>query len=321
MNQFVFDFEKPIIELEDKIKDMKRLAIEEGVDISDEIAQLEQKASTLREDVYSNLTAWQRVQLARHPRRPFTLDYIERITTKFQEVHGDRLYADDHSLVTGFGEIDGRRVAIIGHQKGRGTKQNLYRNFGMPNPEGYRKAMRVMKLAEKFSIPIITFVDTFGAYPGLGAEERGQAEAIARNLYEMTTLKTPILTLVIGEGGSGGALAVSVADRIIMLEYSIYSVISPEGCASILYRDATMADKAAEALRLTAPDLMEFGIVDEIVPEPKGGAHQDWEKTAEYLKAAIIRNLDELQSVPPEELIDGRIEKYGKIGYYDEVTE
>lgn len=318
MREFVFDFEKPIVELEKKIGEMKDLAESGAVDITEEVSQLEAKAEKLREDIYSNLTRWQRVQLARHPKRPFTADYLERITDSFQELHGDRMFRDDPSIISGLGSIGGRKVAIIGHQKGRGTKQNLYRNFGMPHPEGYRKALRIMKLAEKFNRPIITIIDTPGAYPGLGAEERGQAEAIARNLFEMSKLTVPVVAIVIGEGGSGGALALGVADRVLMLEYSIYSVISPEGCASILYRDAAQADKAAEALKLTAPDLKELEIIDEIISEPSGGAHRDWDSAATSVKEALIRRLDELSEIPVDELAPSRVDKFSKIGFFEE---
>ncbi|MBD3165629.1 acetyl-CoA carboxylase carboxyltransferase subunit alpha [bacterium] len=318
MREFVFDFEKPVVELERKIAEMRKLSEDDGVDISEEIVQLEEKAHTLRQEVFSSLTRWQKVQLARHPNRPYTLDYIAGMTERFQEIHGDRTFADDHAIVSGFGTIQGWNVAIIGHQKGRGTKQNLYRNFGMPHPEGYRKALRVMKLAEKFNRPVITLVDTPGAYPGLGAEERGQAEAIARNLFEMSRLQVPIITVVIGEGGSGGALALAVADKVIMFEYSIYSVISPEGCASILYRDAAMADRAAESLRLTAGDLKELGIADTILPEPTGGAHQDWETAIGAAKKAIVEALEDLNAYTVDELIDRRVAKFGDMGYFED---
>ena len=318
MKDFVFDFEKPIVELETKISEMKELGVDGGVDISEEIEQLENKAVKLREEIYSNLTRWQRVQLARHPNRPYTLDYIERIADSFQEVHGDRLYRDDHAIISGLAMVGGKAIALIGHQKGRSTKENLYRNFGMPHPEGYRKALRVMKLAEKYSRPVVTLIDTPGAYPGLGAEERGQAEAIARNLFEMSLLRVPIIALVIGEGGSGGALALGVADRIVMFEYAIYSGISPEGCASILYRDASLANRAAEALRLSAPDLLELGIVDELLPEPEGGAHRDWDAAALTVREAVLRHIDELSGFSPEELVEKRIEKYGRMGVFEE---
>ncbi|MDP8205817.1 MAG: acetyl-CoA carboxylase carboxyltransferase subunit alpha [Candidatus Electryonea clarkiae] len=318
MNKFVFDFEKPIVELENKIQEMHELAADGKVDISTEIDQLEEKAEKLRDEVYSNLNRWQRVQIARHPRRPYTLDYIERITDSFQELHGDRLYRDDRAIVAGLATIDSVPLAIIGHQKGRGTKLNIFRNFGMPHPEGYRKALRVMKLAEKFGLPIVTLIDTPGAWPGLGAEERGQAEAIARNLFEMSTLRVPIISVVIGEGGSGGALALGVTDRIIMLEYSVYSVITPEGCASILYRDANLANKAAEALRITPTDLQELEIIDEIIDEPVGGAHHDWDFVASNVKKSIICKLEELKKIDIDELIEERIDKYGNIGFFDE---
>ncbi|MCB2198523.1 acetyl-CoA carboxylase carboxyltransferase subunit alpha [bacterium] len=318
MKDFVLHFEKPIVELENKILEMRELAKSGDVDISEEIQQLEQKAVKLREEVFSNLDRWQRVQLARHPKRPYTLDYIEQMTDWFQEIHGDRNFRDDPSIVAGLGQIDGRDVAIIGHQKGRSTRENLHRNFGMPHPEGYRKALRVMKLAEKFNRPVLTLIDTNGAYPGLGAEERGQAEAIARNLFEMSQLTVPVVSVVIGEGGSGGALALGIADRLLMLEYAWYSVITPEGCASILYRDATLAYKAAEAMRLTANDLLELGVVDEILPEPFGGAHRDWKTTADTVRTAISKQFKQLEKLKPETLINRRIDKYGKIGVFEE---
>jgi acetyl-CoA carboxylase carboxyl transferase subunit alpha len=318
MKDFVLSFEKPIVELEKKIEEMRQLSSSGEVDIGEEISQLEGKAHRLREEIFSSLNRWQRVQLARHPNRPYTLDYIERVMDRFQEVHGDRAYADDHAIITGLGRFRGRDVAVIGHQKGHSTNENLKRNFGMPHPEGYRKALRVMKLAEKFGRPVLTFIDTQGAYPGLGAEERGQAEAIARNLFEMSRLRVPVVTVVIGEGGSGGALAIGIADRVLMLEHAYYSVITPEGCASILYRDATLADRAAESLRLTAPDLKELGVVDDIVPEPFGGAHRDWDGAAEKLADAVQRHLDELVKQEPDDLVEGRVEKYAGIGVYED---
>ena len=318
MKDFVLHFEKPIVELENKILEMRELAKTGDVDISEEIQQLEQKAVKLREEVFSNLDRWQRVQLARHPKRPYTLDYIELMTDWFEEIHGDRNFRDDPSIVAGLGKIDGRDVVIIGHQKGRSTRENLHRNFGMPHPEGYRKALRVMKLAEKFNRPILTLIDTNGAYPGLGAEERGQAEAIARNLFEMSKLTVPVVSVVIGEGGSGGALALGIADRLLMLEYAWYSVITPEGCASILYRDATLAYKAAEAMRLTANDLHELGVVDEILPEPFGGAHRDWKVTADTVRAAVSKHFKQLEKLKPETLVNKRIDKYGQIGVFEE---
>jgi acetyl-CoA carboxylase carboxyl transferase subunit alpha len=318
MRDLVFDFEKPIVELEKKIAEMRELSADGEVDISDEINQLETKAEKLREEVYSNLSRWQRVQLARHPNRPFTLDYISLIADRFQELHGDRNFRDDHAIIAGLGSIGEHDVAIIGHQRGRTTRENLDRNFGMPHPEGYRKALRVMKVAEKFNRPIITLIDTNGAYPGLGAEERGQAEAIARNLFEMTNLRVPTIAVVIGEGGSGGALAISVTDRILMLENAIYSVITPEGCASILYRDAALANKAAEALKLTAADHKQIEVIDEMISEPLGGAHRDWEVTANSLREAVLRHLSEIIEVDPDERIEQRIQKYAGIGFLEE---
>jgi acetyl-CoA carboxylase carboxyl transferase subunit alpha len=318
MAQFIFDFEKPIVELEKKIEEMKEYAFVENVEMTEEIARLEAKAQKLRQDIYDKLSRGQRVQLARHPQRPFTLDIIERIINNFIELHGDRLYADDPAIVAGIGELDGIRVAIVGHQKGRSTKEKLYRNFGMPNPEGYRKALRIMRLAEKFKIPVISFIDTPGAYPGIGAEERGQAEAIARNLFEMSHLRVPILIVVIGEGASGGALGIGVGDRIIMLDNTWYSVISPEGCAAILWRDSSKSNEAADAMKVTANDLHEMGIADEIIQEPVGGAHRDHDKTAQILKENIVRHLQELQQLPVDELIEKRVEKYRVMGEWGE---
>jgi acetyl-CoA carboxylase carboxyl transferase subunit alpha len=318
MEGHVLEFERPIVELERQIREMKSLSSSGSVDLTEEISRLERKVEKMRADVYSKLTRWQKVQLARHPNRPYTLDYINRICSRFMELHGDRLYRDDPSIVAGLGHIDNRSLAIVGHQKGRGTKENLARNFGMPHPEGYRKALRVMNLGAKFQLPVLTLVDTPGAYPGLGAEERGQAEAIARNLFEMASLPTPILTIVIGEGGSGGALAISVADRILMLEHSIYSVISPEGCASILYRDAGQASKAAEALKLTSGDLLDLGVIDAIIPEPLGGAHRDPDAVAETLKTEIAKYIQELEDTPIEDLLQTRVDKYRKIGVWKE---
>lgn len=314
---FVLEFEKPIVELEHKIAEMRALAESSGMgNLSVEIDRMQKKAVRMREEVFSKLSRWQKVQLARHPRRPYTLDYIDRLCSHFLELHGDRCFADDRALVSGIGEMDGKSVLIMGHQKGRGTKENIYRNFGMANPEGYRKAVRHLALAQKFKIPVVTFIDTPGAYPGLGAEERGQAEAIARSLYEMARLNVPIITFVIGEGGSGGALAISVADRIFMLEFSIYSVISPEGCASILYRDAGQAPQAAEALKLTAEDLLELGIIDGIIPEPAGGAHENYDEIAARVKERILTTLPELQATSPEKLLESRHKKYERIGFY-----
>jgi len=318
MSGIILDFEKPIVELEKKIQEMKDISAANGMDLSGEIKSLEAKLEKLIKKIYSNLTRWQRVQLARHPARPYTLDYISRICSEFIEVHGDRFFGDDKAIVTGFGVIDDFKVVIIGQQKGRSTKENLYRNFGMPHPEGYRKALRVMKLAEKFNKPVISFIDTPGAYPGIGAEERGQAEAIARNLFEMSRLRVPILIVVIGEGASGGALGIGVGDRILVMENTWYSVISPEGCASILFRDASKAPIAAEAMKVTAYDLGELGIADEIIPEPIGGAHRDYDMAAKYVKETIVRHLRELLQIPVDELVERRIHKYGMMGSWDE---
>ena len=314
----ILEFERPVVELERQIEEMKSLSSSGSVDLSDEISRLERKAEKLRSEVYSNLNRWQKVQLARHPKRPYTNDYIERICLDFMELHGDRMFRDDPSIVAGIGHIGDQSLVLVGHQKGRGTKENLYRNFGMPHPEGYRKALRIMKMGAKFNLPIVTLIDTPGAYPGLGAEERGQAEAIARNLFEMASLPVPILTIVIGEGGSGGALAISVADQLLMLEYAIYSVISPEGCASILYRDAAQAPKAAEALKLTAQDLLKLKVIDGIIPEPLGGAHRDVDATAQTLKQEILKQLETLVGIPIEELQPHRVEKYQKMGVWKE---
>jgi acetyl-CoA carboxylase carboxyl transferase subunit alpha len=308
------DFEKAISEVEQQIERLQTLARERGLDVSNELGSLERKLVTLKRDVYKNLSAIERVQVARHPKRPFTLDYIEQVFTDFVELHGDRGFRDDRSIVAGWARLEGETVMIIGHQKGRDMKENLLRNFGMPHPEGYRKSLRLMKQAEKFGRPVITMIDTPGAYPGLGAEERGQAEAIARNLREMAGLRTPSIAVVIGEGGSGGALAIGVADRVLMFENSIYSVISPEGCAAILWKSASERDRAAEALRLTARDLHGFGVIDEIIPEPAGGAHSDWERTAESLRWALVRHLGELCTQPIDELRRTRWNKFMQMG-------
>lgn len=318
MNAFVLDFEKPIVELEKRIKEMKEYSENEKVEISEELARLEQRAVKLRAEIYSKLTRWQRVQLARHPKRPYTLDYIERMTSSFFELHGDRTFGDDPAIVGGIGVMDGRHVVFVGHQKGRTTKDKLHQNFGMPHPEGYRKALRIMNLAAKFKRPIISLIDTPGAFPGIGAEERGQAAAIARNLHEMSRLPTPIVIAIVGEGASGGALGIGVGDRVLMMENTWYSVISPEGCAAILWRDSTKAPQAAEALKLTAFDLLELGVVDKIIKEPIGGAHQDYDKAAEILKENILSELNELEKIHPDKLIETRIEKYGKMGLYNE---
>ena len=316
MGKVVLDFEKPIMELEQKIEEMRGLS--DNLDIADEITTLEKKVSQLRENVFSNLTRWQRVQLARHPERPYTLDYISLMTTGFIELHGDRLFGDDKSIVGGFAKLDGQTVMVIGHQKGRDTKSNLFRNFGMPQPEGYRKALRLMKLAEKFGKPVITLLDTPGAYPGIEAEERGQAEAIAHNLREMARLKVPIVVVVIGEGASGGALGIGIGDRILMLENTWYSVIAPESCSSILWRSWEYKEQAAEALRLTASDLLEQKIIDAIVPEPPGGAHRNPQQAAAILKGTLIEELRPLIKMKPDKLVEQRIEKFSVMGAWNE---
>lgn len=316
MAKNVLDFEKPIIELEKKIDEMRKY--EGSLNISGEIKTLEEKVYQLKKNIYNDLTRWQRVQLARHPERPYTLDYIYMITENFVELHGDRLFKDDKAIVGGFAMIDEQKVMIIGHQKGRDTKSNVYRNFGMPNPEGYRKALRLMKLAEKFKIPVITMLDTPGAYPGIEAEERGQAEAIARNLLEMSRLHVPIIVTIIGEGASGGALGLGIGDRVLMLQNTWYSVISPESCSSILWRSWEYKETAAEALKLTAEDLLEQGIIDRIVPEPLGGAHKDHLKIANTLKSVLKEELSILIKIKPEKLIQNRLEKFAKMGMYIE---
>lgn len=318
MAEFVLEFEKPIVELEKKIEDLKILDSQSQADLSDEIARLQEKHGKLVKKIYSNLSRWQRVQLARHPRRPYTLDYIQRVASRFLELHGDRHFGDDKSLVAGIGVIEGRHVVLIGQQKGRSTKENLYRNFGMMNPEGYRKALRMMTLAKKFKHPVISLVDTPGAYPGVGAEERGQAEAIAKNLMEMSTLPVPILVVVIGEGASGGALGIGVGDRLVMLENTWFSVISPEGCASILWRDSGKAEQAADAMKVTAQDLYDMEICDRIIPEPLGGAHRDYDAMAAELKRVIIEELDNLTNLDSKDLVERRIAKYDRIGVWEE---
>ncbi len=318
MNRFTLAFEKPIKELEDKIDELERMAHTGQIGIDSEITKLRSKADKLREEIFSRLDRWQMVQLARHPQRPYTLDYIKYISPNFIELHGDRLFRDDFSIVGGLGNWGNRRVAIIGQQKGRGTRENIHRNFGMPHPEGYRKALRIMRLAEKFNLPLVTLIDTPGAYPGLGAEERGQASAIAENLYAMAELKIPSVAVIIGEGGSGGALALGVSDRVFMMQYSIYSVISPEGCASILWRDATKAQLAAEALQITAPDLFGHELIDGVIDEPFGGAHNDPESAAKSVQSVVSAALDELSEFDPDTRIELRIEKYGKMGQWNE---
>jgi acetyl-CoA carboxylase carboxyl transferase subunit alpha len=308
------DFEKPIIDLENRLEQLRR--IDDGTDknLREEIAKLDKKIVKIRKEIFSNLTRWQITQLARHPNRPYMLDYVNYCFKNFLEIHGDRAFRDDPPVVCGFGELEGEKALIIGQQKGRNTTEKIRRNFGMANPEGYRKALRVMKLAEKFRLPVITFIDTPGAFPGIGAEERGQSEAIARNLLEMARLQTPILVAVLGEGGSGGALALGVGDEILMMEYAIYSVISPEGCASILWRDTARAETAAEMMKITATDLKKFGVVDRIVPEPLGGAHRDHKAAADALKVALVETLSALRSFSIPQLLDRRYAKFRDIG-------
>lgn len=310
------DFEKPIADLYEQLEKVKASGIKNGIDVQAQVTAIEARIEQTRKRLYKDLTGWQKVQLSRHPHRPYTLQYIERITSQFSELHGDRHYGDDKAIVGGFGLIDGKTIMFIGHQKGTNAKTRQYRNFGMPNPEGYRKALRLMKLAEKFNKPIVTFIDTPGAYPGIEAEERGQAEAIARNLFEMSQLKVPILCIIIGEGASGGALGIGVGDRILMLENTWYSVISPESCSSILWRSWDFKEIAAEQLKLTAKDMKKFGIVDQIIKEPDGGAHNDPDKAAQIVKRAIKKNLNELLALEPQERIIHRIEKYSHIGHY-----
>ncbi len=317
MNQYL-DFEQPIADLETKIGELREYSTD-NVDFSSEIKKLEKKAEKLKKEVYSNLTRWQRTQLARHAKRPYTLDYIDRIFTDWSEVHGDRNYRDDPALVCGFARIDGKPCCVIGHQKGRNTKEKVHRNFGMPNPEGYRKALRVMQLADQFGLPIFTFVDTPGAFPGIGAEERGQAEAIARNLREMAMLRVPVIVTITGEGGSGGALAIAVGNRVLMMQYSVYAVISPEGCAAILWSDGTKGPQAAEALKLTAQDVDSLGtVIDEVIPEPLGGVHQDHDEAAKTLKQYLLKHLTELEEYSPEGLIEQRYQRFRAIAEFEE---
>jgi acetyl-CoA carboxylase carboxyl transferase subunit alpha len=321
MSTSILEFEKPIVELEKQIDELRRTAERRQLSMEDEIVPLERKLDELRRTVYTSLTPLQRVQVARNAKRPFTLDYLQLAFTDFIELHGDRLYRDDAAIVGGWARLDGETVMVIGHQRGRDTKENLKRNFGMPHPEGYRKALRLMKLGEKYHIPIITLIDTPGAWAGLGAEERGQSEAIARNLFEMSRLEVPVIATVIGEGGSGGALALGVADRVLMLENAVYSVITVEGCAAILWKDGKsneMKERAAKALRITAPELMELGVIDEIVPEPVGGAHVNHEASAKSLQEALVRNLEELRRYRPEKLVRRRREKFLSMGEFKE---
>jgi acetyl-CoA carboxylase carboxyl transferase subunit alpha len=321
MGTTTMEFEKPLAELERQIEELKRLAEERQISVEEELAPLEKKLAEMRKEIYENLSPIQRVQVARSPRRPFTLDYIRLAFTDFIEVHGDRAYRDDPAIVGGWARLDGETIMIIGQQRGRDTKENLHRNFGMPHPEGYRKALRLMKLAEKFHVPVVTFIDTPGAWAGLGAEERGQSEAIARNLLEMSQLTVPIIATVIGEGGSGGALALGVADRILMLQNAIYSVITVEGCAAILWKDGKnpeMRERAASALKITAQDLLELKIIDEIIPEPPGGAHVNHEATAQAVHDAVLTHLDELRRLKPDKLVRRRRQKYLRLGQYVE---
>ena len=315
------DFEQPIAELEAKIAELRKVEFDNDINISDAIKQLEEKSKTLTSSIFSKLTDWQISQLSRHPGRPYTLDYIELIFTDFQELHGDRAYADDPAIVCGLARLDGQAVMVIGHQKGRDTKEKIYRNFGMPRPEGYRKALRVMKMAERFKLPIICLIDTPGAYPGIGAEERGQSEAIARNLFEMAKLKTPVICTIIGEGGSGGALAIGVGDRLIMMEYSTYSVISPEGCASILWKSADKSQLAAEAMGITSDRVREQGFLDEVVREPLGGAHRDFPTTALNLKETLLGHLTALKEEPLDNMLEKRYTRMMGYGAFsDEVV-
>jgi acetyl-CoA carboxylase carboxyl transferase subunit alpha len=318
MNLNYLTFEQPIADLEAKIEELRNVSDGNVVNISEEIARLEKKSLNLTEQIFSKLTAWQVTQLARHPQRPYTLDYIAAICTDFQELKGDRHYKDDLPMVGGLARIDGRPVMVIGQQKGRDTTEKIRRNFGMPRPEGYRKALRLMQMAEKFSLPVVTFIDTPGAYPGIGAEERNQSEAIARNLFEMARLKTPIICTVIGEGGSGGALAIGVGDHVAMLQHSIYSVISPEGCASILWKSAEHAQTAAEVMGITAQRLLELKLIDEVIPEPLGGAHRDWAQQAASVKKRLVRTLDKFSQLPVTELLARRDKRYAAYGEYRE---
>jgi len=317
--QEYLEFEKPIAELEKKIEELTLFTSNGGIDLEEEILKLQKKSDQLLAEIYSKLSPWQKVQISRHANRPYTLDYIEAMLTDFVEMHGDRGFADDPAIVSGMARLDGMPIVVIGHQKGRTTKERVFRNFGQPNPEGYRKALRLMQFAEKFNRPLITFIDTQGAYPGIGAEERGQGESIARNLYIMSMLRVPIVAVVIGEGGSGGALALGVADRVMMLEHATYSVISPEGCAAILWNNGAKASEAAELLKLTAQDLFQMRVIDEVVEEPIGGAHRDPRRAAELLKESITRNLGDVKNLAPDDLVKLRYEKFRKLGMFDQL--
>ncbi len=317
-NRYWLEFERHVVELEKKIYELKAGSPEGGAGHAEEIAKLEKKAKNLLKEIYSRLTPWQITMVARHPERPYTLDYLQNIFEDFMELHGDRRFRDDPAIVGGLARLDGAPVVVIGHQKGRNTKEKILRNFGMPNPEGYRKALRLMEMAERFSLPVFTFIDTPGAYPGIGAEERGQSEAIAFNLMKMSALRAPIITAVIGEGGSGGALAIGVADRVMMLEFATYSVISPEGCAAILWKDGSKADLAAKALKINAGELLSSGVIDKIVKEPVGGAHRDPQATSVSLKAALVASLKELKSQSVDSLVKSRYKKFRSIGVFAE---
>jgi acetyl-CoA carboxylase carboxyl transferase subunit alpha len=318
MATYTLDFERPILEVEAKIQELRQFAQTERVDFSAEIARLERKVARLQQEVFATLTPWQRTQIARHPGRPYTMDYIRLMLTDFIELHGDRAFADDKAIVGGLARLEGMPLVVIGQQKGRDTKEKLARNFAMANPEGYRKALRLMKLAEKFGKPVLTLVDTPGAYPGIGAEERGQAEAIARNLREMSELQVPIVVVIAGEGGSGGALGIAVGDTVLMLEYAIYSVISPEGCASILWRDPSKAPEAAAAMGITADSLKRLNLIDEIVPEPVGGAHRNHQEMASTLKGFLVKAFDALRGVPVDRLLEQRYQKFRQMGVFEE---
>ncbi|HEX9179126.1 MAG TPA: acetyl-CoA carboxylase carboxyltransferase subunit alpha [Burkholderiales bacterium] len=321
MKTTFLDFEQPIAELEGKIEELRFVQDDSAVDISEEIGRLQKKSQTLTKDIYAKLTSWQISQVARHPQRPYTLDYIQGLFTDFEELHGDRAFSDDPAIVGGLARFDGRSVMVIGHQKGRDTKEKIYRNFGMPRPEGYRKALRLMHLAEKFGIPVLTFIDTPGAYPGIGAEERGQSEAIGRNIFELARLKVPVVCTIIGEGGSGGALAIAVGDAVLMLQYSTYSVISPEGCASILWKSAEKAPEAAETMGITAPRLKTLGLIDRIISEPLGGAHRDYPAIMQAVKRALLETLRPLQDQPLEKLLQTRFQRLMAYGKFKEVEE
>jgi len=310
------DFEQPIAELEAKIEELRFVGDDSEININEEVERLRGKSESLTKSIFAKLSAWQIAQVARHPMRPYTQDYLDLIAPDFQELHGDRMYADDPAIIGGIGRLDGRPIMFIGHQKGRDTKERVRRNYGMPKPEGYRKAQRLMRMAQKFSLPIVTLIDTPGAYPGVGAEERGQSEAIAYSLYMMAGLKTPIISVVIGEGGSGGALAIGVGDRLLMMQYGIYSVISPEGCASILWKSAEKAEEAAEAMRITAPSLSKYGLVDEVLPEPLGGAHRNPQESADVIRNALLKNLEELDKLSVDQLLENRQRRLASFGQF-----